>query len=208
LFVSSRFDITQLRKVGGFEAFANCLAEDQAMAIALVQAGYRLSLSPCVVHNVMVNRTVREAVGRQIRWDKIRYSFSPSTYTAEFVLNPVSIAIIAAVVAAAVRPDVVPLVLIAAAAVMLVRLLHARVLGFATGAKLPSHWVPLVFLQDLIQFVPSLRRTCRPKSFGGVIAPVLVAVLLSIEIDTVKSQAGPVRLSTETLQAPDSGPRI
>src|SRR5207244_1073629 len=59
-----------LRDIGGFVRFANVLAEDQAIGLAVREAGYRVALSPCVVRNVVIGRTLRRALERQIRWNK------------------------------------------------------------------------------------------------------------------------------------------
>ena len=47
-----------LRAIGGFAAFANVLAEDQAIGLAVRDAGYRVALSPVVVRNVLPIETI------------------------------------------------------------------------------------------------------------------------------------------------------
>src|SRR5215470_708694 len=80
--------------IGGFEAFGNVLAEDQAMAIAIKRAGYKLELSSTGVRNVIVGRSLRGALGRQVRWNKIRYAFSKLAYTSEFLVNPLPLSLL------------------------------------------------------------------------------------------------------------------
>lgn len=82
--------------IGGFERFRRVLAEDQAIGLAVREAGFRVVLSPVVVRNVVVTRTLRRAVDRQVRWNKIRYSFSHGLYATELLLNPLPFAIAAA----------------------------------------------------------------------------------------------------------------
>lgn len=82
--------------IGGFERFRRVLAEDQAIALAVKEAGYEVVLSPVAVRNVVVNRTVARAVDRQVRWNKIRYSFSHWLYAAELLVNPLPLALVAA----------------------------------------------------------------------------------------------------------------
>ena len=72
------------------------LAEDQAIGVAVREAGFDVALSPVVVRNVVVDRAVRRAVDRQVRWNKIRYSFSHALYASELILNPLPFAIAAA----------------------------------------------------------------------------------------------------------------
>ena len=53
-----------LEAIGGFEAFTNVLAEDQAIGVAVRGAGCGVVLSPVVVRNVTVRRTLRRAFSR------------------------------------------------------------------------------------------------------------------------------------------------
>ncbi len=79
--------------IGGFSRFRRVLAEDQAIGLAVKEAGYKVALCPIVVRNVVVDRTVKRAIDRQIRWNKIRYSFSHSLYLGELLLNPLPFAL-------------------------------------------------------------------------------------------------------------------
>ncbi len=84
-----------LEAIGGFAAFVDVLAEDQAIGCAVEAAGFRLVLSPVVVRNVTTHRPLRRALARQARWGKIRFAFSKLTYTGELLLNPFPIALLA-----------------------------------------------------------------------------------------------------------------
>jgi ceramide glucosyltransferase len=99
--------------IGGFERFRRVLAEDQAIGVAVREAGYDVALSPVVIRNVVVDRTVRRAVDRQVRWNKIRYSFSRALYASELLLNPLPFALAAAFFAPAFPVLVVFLVVMA-----------------------------------------------------------------------------------------------
>jgi ceramide glucosyltransferase len=77
-----------LDAIGGFERFRRVLAEDQAIGLAVKAAGYGVVLSPQTVRNVIVRRTLHRALDRQIRWNKIRYSFSHRMYCCELLTNP------------------------------------------------------------------------------------------------------------------------
>lgn len=82
--------------IGGFERFRRVLAEDQAIGVAVREAGFEVALSPVVVRNVVVDRSVKRAIDRQVRWNKIRYSFSRGLYASELILNPLPFALGAA----------------------------------------------------------------------------------------------------------------
>jgi ceramide glucosyltransferase len=83
--------------IGGFERFRRVLAEDQAIGLAVKDAGYEVVLSPVVVRNVIVARSLKGAFARQVRWNKIRFSFSHRLYTGELLLNPLVFAAAAAI---------------------------------------------------------------------------------------------------------------
>jgi ceramide glucosyltransferase len=128
-----------LDAIGGFAKFANVLAEDQAIGLAVREAGFGVKLSPVVVRNVVVKRTLKRALDRQIRWNKIRYAFSKATYASEFLVNPLPFAIFT------LQPSI-------AIATTLIRIAQLALLGIATGAPLTWRELALVPLQDLLQF--------------------------------------------------------
>jgi ceramide glucosyltransferase len=88
-----------LAAIGGFERFRCVLAEDQAIGLAVKEAGFAVVLSRVVVRNVIVRRTLKRAVDRQVRWNKIRYAFSHRLHAAELLLNPLLFALVAALLA-------------------------------------------------------------------------------------------------------------
>ncbi len=133
--------------IGGFERFRRVLAEDQAIGVAVREAGYGVALSPVVVRNVVVDRSVSRAVDRQVRWNKIRYSFSHALYGAELILNPLPFAIAVTFVS----PAIPILVLIA-------RYLHLALLNRALRAGLTWRQLALTPMLDALMlyswFVP------------------------------------------------------
>ena len=131
-----------LEAIGGFESFANVLAEDQAIGLAVRDAGYRVKLSPIVVRNVVVNRTLHRALDRQIRWNKIRYAFSNGMYSAEFLVNPLPIALLIAPFTTLSLPI----------AVAILRIAQVALLAHATDADLRLRDLLLVPLLDVLQF--------------------------------------------------------
>jgi ceramide glucosyltransferase len=132
-----------LEAIGGFEPFRRVLAEDQAIGLAVKAAGYDVVLSPQVVRNVIVQRSVQRAVDRQIRWNKIRYSFSHRLYLCELLANPLPFALFV--------PALLPVVLVA-------RYAQIALLDRATRAGMTWKQLAAVPLLDLIMlyawFVP------------------------------------------------------
>jgi ceramide glucosyltransferase len=139
-------------RIGGFESFAGLLAEDQAIALAVRSAGLRWTLSLNIVRNVIVTRTLSQALARQIRWGKIRYSFSRAVYTAEFLANPVPLVLLAMGASASLTPQWFEYVLAFSAALILLRCLEARLLSRAAGAEASRKYILLAPLQDIMQF--------------------------------------------------------
>ena len=132
-----------LHAIGGFEAFAGVLAEDQAIGLAVRRAGYDVVLSPLVVHNVVVKRTLRRALDRQVRWNKIRYAFSRAMYSTEFLVNPLPFVILAALLGAPVS---------IALLIAVTRIAQIALLASATNAPIRFRELLLIPLLDLLQF--------------------------------------------------------
>lgn len=137
--------------IGGFAAFGEVLAEDQAIGLAVRDAGYRVVLSPVVVENVVERRTLRRALDRQVRWGKIRYAFSKALFAGEVLLNPFPVALLAALLAVpGGSPWATPLSLLAIVALLL-RTLQASLLGRSCGVRLRPFHLLAMPLKDLLQ---------------------------------------------------------
>jgi len=139
-------------RIGGFEAFATLLAEDQAIGLAVKEAGYRWSLSPVVVRNVIINHTMSQAVHRQLRWGKIRYAFSRAVYSAEFLVNPFALSLMASGLSILLAPQATGLFWAFTLTVGLIRSIQAAVLARAVHAELSWPGALLAPLQDVLQF--------------------------------------------------------
>ena len=142
---------TTLEAIGGFERFIRILAEDQAIAIAVKRAGWQIALSPVIVRNVVVRRSVCTALARQVRWNKIRYSFSRFAYMAELLVNPLPLAMLAALVAWLAVPDQTAETTTLAVATTLVRIGQAATLADLLGYTRRRDAL-LAPVQDLMQF--------------------------------------------------------
>ncbi len=142
---------TALDAIGGFERFRRVLAEDQAIGVAVQKAGFEVVLSPVVVRNIVVDRTIQRALDRQVRWNKIRYAFSHRLYATELLLNPFVFALLAAAFAPT-KLAAFPIV------VVLARCLQLALLNRALRAGLTLRRIALVPLLDVLMlyawFVP------------------------------------------------------
>jgi ceramide glucosyltransferase len=86
---SMLFRLSDLQKLGGFEAVRNVLAEDYVIGRSFELAGYRVALSPYLVHAINDGWTVERFVNRHLRWAQMRRRVSPLAYFGEVMLNPV-----------------------------------------------------------------------------------------------------------------------
>jgi ceramide glucosyltransferase len=140
-----------LDAIGGFHAFVDVLAEDQAIGCAVRDAGLKIVLSPVVVRNVTTNRPLGRALDRQVRWGKIRFAFSKLTYTGELLLNPFPIALLACAAAALLAPRALPPAALLAGSLLLLRFAQAIALARAARADLPARQLLLLPAKDLLQ---------------------------------------------------------
>lgn len=133
--------------IGGFARFRRVLAEDQAIGCAVRDAGFTVALSPVVVRNVVIDRTVKRDVDRQVRWNKIRYSFSHTLYASELILNPLPFALAATLFA-----PLIPLL------VVIARWLQLAILNHTLRANLTWRQLALTPALDALMlyawFVP------------------------------------------------------
>ena len=72
-----------LEAAGGLSGVRNLLAEDQALALRVVKAGYKVRLSHHVIKNINEHRGARWFLNRHSRWFKIRRRLAPTTYLLE-----------------------------------------------------------------------------------------------------------------------------
>ena len=170
-----------LRAIGGFVAFADVLAEDQAIGLAVRRAGFEVVLSPHLARNIVVRRTLRRALDRQIRWNKIRYAFSKGMYSAELLTNPLPFAIAAALVACMASASLAPAIVIPVIAAL--RMVQLVVLAFSTRAPLTFTQMLAVPVLDLcqfaVQFVPYFSDRVTWRGYTARIGPS--TRLMSIE---------------------------
>ena len=142
--------------IGGFAAAGNLLAEDQAIGLAVKQAGLRVALSPVVVDNIVVHRTLERALARQVRWGMIRRSFSAATFFGEILLNPSVLCLLAWGVSAIAAPEFASTLGALSAISLLTRILQASLLGRLTGAPLAPLTLLLMPIKDILQFATQL----------------------------------------------------
>ncbi len=83
----------ELEAIGGFRFLGQFLAEDQVCAEELDRLGRPVTVSGNLIDNVLGRRTLKEFVGRHLRWARLRRHVSLAGYIGEFLLNPVFVAL-------------------------------------------------------------------------------------------------------------------
>ena len=85
-----------LDAIGGFTLLARFLAEDQVSGEEVARLGLSVGVASCAVDNVLGHLPLRAFVTRHLRWARIRRRMNPAGYLGEFLLNPVFLAVFAA----------------------------------------------------------------------------------------------------------------
>ncbi len=137
-----------LAEIGGFKAFADCLADDYAIGEALRARGYKISIPPFAVAHVCTQTSLRELWRHQLRWARTIRSIDPAGYAGTIVSHPFPWALIAALVGAG-STALLPAIGIAMASIACrMALLGAVERGYALPPQ--AYW--LVPACDLLSF--------------------------------------------------------
>jgi ceramide glucosyltransferase len=117
-----------LARIGGFEAFADQLADDYAMGMAVRRLGLRVAIPPTVVSHICYDRTFGDLVRHELRAARTIRSIEPIGYTGLAATNPTPFALAAAALAGF-NVTSLSLLLLALACRMIVSLQAGRLSG-------------------------------------------------------------------------------
>ena len=131
--------------IGGFEAVANCLADDHAIGAALRERGEAVTVLPLAVGHICAERTWRELWNHEVRWAITIRRIDPTGYFGWGVTHAFPLALIAFFLSG----DLPALALAAVALACRVGL----VLAIERAYGLPAHRYWLIPLRDLLSFV-------------------------------------------------------
>ncbi|HEY3180560.1 MAG TPA: bacteriohopanetetrol glucosamine biosynthesis glycosyltransferase HpnI [Casimicrobiaceae bacterium] len=85
-----------LAAIGGFEAFLDTLADDNAMGEAVRAAGLRVAIPPFVVIHACSERSASELVQHELRWARTIRLVSPLGYAGSAIMHPLPLALLGA----------------------------------------------------------------------------------------------------------------
>lgn len=85
-----------LARIGGFPAFADCLADDYAIGEAIRSAGYKIAIPETSVGHVCFHDSLRSLLACELRAARTIKTIDPIGFLGAFIANPLPLALIAA----------------------------------------------------------------------------------------------------------------
>lgn len=135
-----------LTEIGGFEHFANVLADDYEIGGAVREKGYRLAYPPLLVKHLCGERSLGELWLHELRWARTIRTIDPLGYLGSIVTHPLPLGLIGAVLLGFSPGGLVTLATVAAA-----RLFLKYRIDHIAGASAGPAW--LLPVRDMLSFV-------------------------------------------------------
>jgi ceramide glucosyltransferase len=133
-----------LDRIGGFQAFADCLADDNAIGDAVTASGETIAITPFTVGHACRQQTLRAVLSDDLRSARTIRSIDPlGHFGALVVTHPLPFALVAAALGAADGPLMIPIAIIC-------RLALCLCVERAFGIARHPYW--LIPLRDLLSF--------------------------------------------------------
>jgi ceramide glucosyltransferase len=132
-----------LERIGGFAPFADELADDYAIGLAVRAAGYEVAIAPFLVGHRCFESSLRQVVRHQLRVARTIKTIDPIGYAGSIITHPLPLALIGMLSGGAGAALV-------AVAALASRLALCRCVERRFGLPRESFW--LIPLQDLIAF--------------------------------------------------------
>src|SRR5260370_5213717 len=130
-----------LEEIGGFEAFADCLADDYAIGQAVRNSCLSVALPAFSVGHACFEQTAADLVRHQMRQSRTIRSIDPVGYAGAIMSHPFALAMMGAVLGS-------PLGLLVAALAVVCRTGLTLAVGRAFHLPRPQYWL-LPFLATL-----------------------------------------------------------
>lgn len=133
-----------LDRIGGFDRFADILADDHAIGAAVRELGLSVAIAPVIVTHASAESSIGELVRHELRWAATVRDLNPAGYVGLVLTHPLPFALIAAALA----PGWAMLALVATT--IAVRIVAARAIDHMIGRRTAPRW--LLPLRDLLSF--------------------------------------------------------
>jgi len=133
-----------LAAIGGFERFADVLADDHAIGAAVRTLGLRVAVAPVIVTHACTETSLRALFRHELRWSATVRDLRPAGHVGALMLHPLPLA----VAAFALAPGAATAVLVAAT--IGIRIASARVIDRIAGVPTIPFW--LLPLRDMMSF--------------------------------------------------------
>lgn len=138
-----------LEAIGGFERFADVLADDHAIGAAVAERGLAVEIPPLLLTHACSESSLAALWRQKLRWAATIRSLQPWGYAGSVVTRPLPLALLAAAFIPATG-------LLLSLAALVVRLAVALRVDRAAGARSVSLWLlPLIDLVDFVVFAAS-----------------------------------------------------
>ena len=85
-----------LDSVGGFQAFAACLADDYAVGRAVRATGMKVGISSLILEHSCSEQSIAELLSHELRWARTVRAASPLGYAGLMISHPLPFAILGA----------------------------------------------------------------------------------------------------------------
>lgn len=134
---------SMLARIGSFDAFADCLADDYAIGAAIRATGEDVAVSSFSVGHFCYEKSLRDLLAHELRAAQTIRHLRPISYCGTFFIHPFPLALLAAACS-----NASPLLL--AALALTCRLLLCRCVEHRFGADQQAYW--LIPFNDLFSF--------------------------------------------------------
>jgi ceramide glucosyltransferase len=134
-----------LNRIGGFEAFADVLADDYAIGQAVRAAGGRSSVAAMLVAHGCAERSLGDVVAQELRWARTIRGVDPAGFVGSVITHPIPLALVASIL---LHGAAASLAIVAAAVIS--RLWLMRNVDKTAGLRGQPWW--LLPLRDILSF--------------------------------------------------------
>lgn len=132
-----------LERIGGFERFADILADDHAIGAAVRKAGLAVAVPPLVMAHASSDRNLGDLLRHELRWAATVRQLNPAGYAGMITTHPLPFALLTLALA--------PLAGAALLAIAIgMRILLIREVDRLSGASSALYW--LILPRDLLSF--------------------------------------------------------